>query len=189
MPYKNKAQKKEYNRLYQKRNKEYLKNKRKEWELKNKDKLKEYYKEYHKEWYQRNKVARQKQIKEYSQNHKADNVKRTQKYVRNHKEKVIKYGKIYNRTISGNFRSYKHCAKKRNLVFELLIEEFADIIRNPCIYCGETDKIGIDRIDNNLGYTLSNSKPCCKLCNYMKRTNSVDEFLEHIKKVYTYLNY
>jgi hypothetical protein len=189
MPYREKAKKKEYNRLYRERNKEYLKNKRKEWELKNRDKLKEYHREYHKDWYQKNKEKRQQELKEYSKSHKEGNKIRASRYVSRHKDKILKYGKIYNKTISGHYRSCRHSAKRRSLLMELSIDQFSKIISRPCFYCGDTQKRrGIDRADNSIGYTLVNSYPCCKICNFMKKSMSVDEFLEHIKMVCEYHN-
>jgi len=42
---------------------------------------------------------------------------------------------------------------------------------------------GIDRKDNNLGYTPENSLPCCTLCNMMKRTYSYDNFYKIINVI------
>lgn len=52
------------------------------------------------------------------------------------------------------------------------IYEFIKIIKeNECIYCGDdSNKIGFDRIDNNLGHTLNNIVVCCEICN-MTRGN------------------
>lgn len=36
---------------------------------------------------------------------------------------------------------------------------------------------GIDRVDNNIGYTVDNSVPCCRDRNRAKRTLSLDEFI------------
>jgi hypothetical protein len=35
---------------------------------------------------------------------------------------------------------------------------------------------GIDRLDNNIGYTDENSVTCCKTCNYMKGAMPIDEW-------------
>ena len=43
---------------------------------------------------------------------------------------------------------------------------------------------GIDRIDNNLGYTVQNSISCCKKCNYAKHKMSYDEFIELVTNIY-----
>ena len=45
---------------------------------------------------------------------------------------------------------------------------------------------GIDRIDNNQGYTLINCAPCCKLCNFSKRELSIDDWKAWLKQICKY---
>lgn len=40
-----------------------------------------------------------------------------------------------------------------------------NIISKPCHYCGDTRRIGCDRIDNTKGHTKDNVVPCCIECN------------------------
>jgi len=42
---------------------------------------------------------------------------------------------------------------------------------------------GIDRSDNNKGYTLENSLPCCTRCNIIKHRFDTEDFYNHIKKI------
>lgn len=42
---------------------------------------------------------------------------------------------------------------------------------------------GIDRVDNNVGYTIDNCVPCCSICNRMKGDMSTDDFLAHVKRI------
>jgi hypothetical protein len=42
---------------------------------------------------------------------------------------------------------------------------------------------GVDRIENNSGYTVGNVKPCCKKCNMIKSDKSNKELEEHLKKI------
>ena len=79
--------------------------------------------------------------------------------------------------------SYKRIAKKRGRSFELTQEQFVELTKKDCHYCGASPNNitesnncygeyiynGIDRIDNSKGYTLDNVVPCCKICNYAKR--------------------
>ncbi len=145
---------------------------------------KQYHKDYHKVWYEKNKERRQKEIREYGLIHRADSVRRTQKYVSKNREKVVSYNKGFNQTPSGRYRFYMGAAKKRGKEFLLSPEDFSEIIVLPCVYCGDGRKVGVDRIDNSLGYTKENSAPCCKTCNYMKKNHSVEDFLSHIKKIH-----
>ena len=62
----------------------------------------------------------------------------------------------------------------------------------PCSYCGRLCDPsidyynGIDRIDNNIGYTIDNSVSCCKYCNFAKNDFLLDEFLLWIKRTKDY---
>lgn len=40
-----------------------------------------------------------------------------------------------------------------------------NILTKPCVYCGDTQRIGCDRIDNNKGHVTGNVVPCCIECN------------------------
>jgi hypothetical protein len=89
---------------------------------------------------------------------------------------------------SGPFIKYLHSAKKRGYTFELDEHNFITIKSNPCYLCGkqnsDTHQNGIDRIDNNIGYILSNSKSCCKTCNFMKSNYSLHDFLTTLLNIY-----
>lgn len=85
------------------------------------------------------------------------------------------------------YKSYIYDAKKRNLNFNLTIEQFKEFENIPCFYCGEqTDFVGLDRVNNSKGYTSKNVVSCCKRCNYIKHTYSKDEFLLHVEKIYNH---
>lgn len=101
------------------------------------------------------------------------------------------------------YNSYLNNAIKRNLPFELSMEQFSKIISLNCYYCGMTPQdqsylskstkkygkfyaSGIDRLDNNLGYNLDNCVPCCTTCNMMKKTMHVDKFLDHVLSIVEY---
>ena len=59
--------------------------------------------------------------------------------------------------------------------------------QKPCYYCGSIiETVGVDRVDNNKGYTLDNVVPCCSKCNYMKNSNTEKEFLEHVEKIHDF---
>lgn len=120
---------------------------------------------------------------------------------------IIKSGarKIKSGEANFNYKylSYKARAKnhKKNISFELTKEQFRSIIINNCFYCGQEPSMfhtsrsfnglfisnGIDRIDSNIGYTINNSVPCCKLCNTMKNELNINDFYNHIKRIYSYV--
>lgn len=84
--------------------------------------------------------------------------------------------------------SYKIKDKKRRFEYNLdadwLIE---NILFKECVYCGDKEYIGCDRIDNSKGHTKENVLPCCAICNSTRGNNySYEEMLligKTIKKI------
>jgi hypothetical protein len=102
------------------------------------------------------------------------------------------------------YNSSLKSAEIRNHSFNISFSEFMDIITKNCHYCGDipsrcSNKIiitrghinepvlyynGIDRINSLVGYVLDNIVPCCSVCNYMKHTQTKENFLNQISKIY-----
>lgn len=81
----------------------------------------------------------------------------------------------------GRFNLTKRQAKKRNMEFSISKEEFIDLIKNKCHYCGGVTT-GLDRKDNNKHYIIDNVVPCCPFCNKLKNELlTEEEMLEVIK--------
>ena len=95
--------------------------------------------------------------------------------------------------------SYKQGAAKRNLVFSLTDAEFKTLTQQDCYHCGKPPSSlrygthkesgayvysGVDRLDNTVGYTASNSVSCCSDCNFAKGSKTVEEFYNHAERVY-----
>ncbi len=97
--------------------------------------------------------------------------------------------------------TYQKDAKKRNLEFNLIEQEFENLILDKCYYCGmewsntlkdhkkesemkELHYNGIDRLDNTKGYIKENVVSCCKLCNHFKWILPTEEFFNWIDLVY-----
>ena len=101
----------------------------------------------------------------------------------------------------GTIAAYKRSAKQRGLEWDLTEKQFADITQKDCHYCGakpnntanrkssfgEYIYNGIDRIDNNKGYTMNNVVPCCKRCNIAKNNSTLQEYQDWINKSYNKL--
>ena len=99
---------------------------------------------------------------------------------------------------------YQRNAKARNKLWALTEEQFDLLVSGSCHYCGvlPTQKAadhnsrvygefyynGIDRKENSLGYTGSNSVSCCGRCNDAKGTMSEKEFLVLVDRVHRYQN-
>jgi len=94
---------------------------------------------------------------------------------------------IWNNCKSVSFNTYKSRAIKKELEFSLNIDEFNEIIKNNCYYCGKENtllhKNGIDRKNNIIGYTNENSVACCSECNCMKGMLDDNTFVEQCKKI------
>jgi len=88
------------------------------------------------------------------------------------------------------YSKYQHGALERKLEFTLTKENFDTIIIKDCHYCKSSPVkySGIDRLDNNKGYTLDNCVACCTTCNFLKHTLNYNDFILHIKKIYYNLN-
>lgn len=101
------------------------------------------------------------------------------------------------------YEDYKHQAKVRNYTFELTQDQFKSLTSSNCFYCKTIPKAekmsfsknlkvrehskylynGIDRKNNNIGYIYENCVPCCKRCNFMKKNQSYEDFINHIFKI------
>lgn len=96
-------------------------------------------------------------------------------------------------------KSYMRGAKNRNIDFNLSKEEIYEIVTMDCHYCGVEPKksdvskkyvdyfSGIDRKDNSLGYTKSNSVACCGVCNRAKNNMNYGEFLSYTKQIFDFI--
>jgi len=99
------------------------------------------------------------------------------------------------------YNQYKFGAKKRGINFKLTLEEFEKFIYKECAYCGtisgnkrrvDNENLGwngIDRFNNDIGYTKENCITCCGVCNKMKSNLDIHNFIEHIQKIIRNNNY
>ena len=96
--------------------------------------------------------------------------------------------------------SYISGAIERGYSFELSEQDFDNLIFGNCFYCGQEPtehkgdlrlnktnlpfkRNGIDRLDNNLGYTKENCVTSCFKCNKMKSDLNYSDFMEHLNKI------
>lgn len=88
---------------------------------------------------------------------------------------------------STSYDDYKFRAKKKKITFDFNKEIFQIFTKSKCYLCGVSSEsgIGIDRKDNDLGYAIENSFPCCSYCNYMKKCHNYEDFLSFIKNITT----
>jgi hypothetical protein len=111
---------------------------------------------------------------------------------------------VANPNLKQLYNTYKRNAKKRGIEFDFPFEWFAELTQQDCYLCGAKPASlyvhdytqrrykepyiynGIDRADNTLGYIATNVIAACSKCNYAKSVFSIEEFLEHVVKVYEY---
>jgi hypothetical protein len=79
-------------------------------------------------------------------------------------------------------------ASQRNMEHKLTKTEYYSIVSNDCYMCGKKNSTshnnGIDRILNDVPYTLANSRACCATCNYIKREYKLNDLLVKMLKIY-----
>jgi len=92
--------------------------------------------------------------------------------------------KIARQTPKGKLDSYRDCATRKKLDFELTLQNFEDNWNKNCHYCGDNiPTIGFDRIDSKRGYVKDNLVLCCITCNAMKSSLDTNTFLFFCKKI------
>ena len=88
---------------------------------------------------------------------------------------------------AGKYSSYFRMAKVRNLDFELNFEDFMEMWQSKCFYCGDIlETIGVDRVNNEKGYSKENCVACCMWCNRMKMDHSIEDFFIQVAKIYKF---
>jgi hypothetical protein len=90
---------------------------------------------------------------------------------------------------------YMAGAKRRNRDWELSFGQFSKLVLSNCRYCGMEPHMaikvrknvtylnGIDRVNNDIGYTAANTVPCCKICNCAKGAASLGFFMHWLERV------
>lgn len=99
------------------------------------------------------------------------------------------------------YDNLKSSCTRINRVCSLSLEEASTLYQSNCYYCGTAPSnlykspnlnqftlrySGIDRIDSNKGYTNTNVVSCCFNCNRAKSNLDQREFLELVKKIYSF---
>ena len=90
-----------------------------------------------------------------------------------------------------------YSAKRRGLTFTVTLEQYAALINQPCYYCQDRfgmiqdnqTGVGLDRIDNSIGYEIGNVVSCCKICNQIKMDClTVEETIAAINAIFEVRN-
>lgn len=208
----------QYNKEYREKNKDSIKEKAKRRRDENRDdinaKKREYYQEHKEEILQK--------CAEYRESHKEEKAERDKKYAQEHKEQRQQYQKEYReankeknaeyqkeyriknkdrldeykKSPHNRYKRYKNNARHKDRNFYLTEDEFVEMTKLPCVYCGEYSDTyngepfnGIDRIDSDLGYFTDNCVPCCAICNKMKLDMDVNIWFNKMKQIAAYCDF
>ena len=91
-------------------------------------------------------------------------------------------------SLTAVFSRAKRGALRLNHEWLLTKEEFGHLVSSKCHYCGDGPDslhgfIGVDRINNAVGYIVENCVPCCWPCNRAKGPSGYDEYIARCRKV------
>ena len=89
-------------------------------------------------------------------------------------------------------------------VFEISLEDFRHLCQQNCYYCGSQPSnlityrgknaftfryfmySGLDRLNNEIGYTRQNVVPCCIICNRAKNSMPFKDFIDWLNRLTDY---
>lgn len=115
-------------------------------------------------------------LADYAREYRHDNPEITKKMYENAKKNLKR-----------NYYNYTYSATSRNISWdkEFTYDMCCKMFKSQCYYCGKKyitngHLLGIDRVDNTLGYTETNCVPCCGICNYMKRAHSKNNIFKYM---------
>lgn len=106
-------------------------------------------------------------------------------------------------SVRNKYSMYKNSAKTRNIEFKLTLDQFDELVHGLCHYCKSEPRVrnfvgknlkwshrmnGVDRIDSNGDYEMSNCVTACDTCNRAKLDHSLEFFKDWIRKVYKNIN-
>ncbi len=122
-------------------------------------------------------------VREYHRKKAKQYYETAKKYRKDNWEKIKAHRRKSAIKPERKYYQYQKGAERRNMEFALSFEDYVNLQASPCVYCGEKEGNGIDRVDNSVGYIKENCVSCCLVCNKMKLTYTKQFFIEHCKKI------
>jgi hypothetical protein len=101
-------------------------------------------------------------------------------------EKCQEYAEKYAKIPEYVYQDYKYKCFRKNIEFDMTLEEFTGLLDQPCHYCGNSDSFGVDRINSRIGYIMENSVACCSTCNIIKKTMDTYTFSRSVNNILYY---
>lgn len=150
-----------------------------EWKEKNVEKCAQY-------WID----ARARNIQKDPEAYLQKQAEKSKKWRETNPEKVKENNQERNNNIHVRYGNYVTTSKLRGLEFALSEDEFIELVKTPCYYCGiiqEKGFNGIDRLDSIQSYHKENCVSCCEICNMMKGSSGPNVFVHRGEHILTYL--
>ena len=159
---------------------EQAKETKKLWKKNNREKISGYWLKY-----------RSKRIAELGDKYWENNAKRAQeRRDQISEEERLMNNKTVRQNINHKLQYYKQRAKLKNIPWNITDDMARELFTNKCYYCncdpGETHN-GIDRVNNNDGYSEDNAVSACTMCNMLKACLDYDIFLKRCEHILTHL--
>jgi hypothetical protein len=91
---------------------------------------------------------------------------------------------VYRRSPPKRYSELKGNARKRGFAFDISFDDYVLLLWGaPCMYCGDQTNGGVDRLNNEPFYSLSNAVPCCGVCNSMKSRMTSEQFFNRVEQI------
>lgn len=85
------------------------------------------------------------------------------------------------------YAKYKASALSRGFKWRLTRDQFMRFWNKACNHCGVAiSTIGLDRVDSNKPYQVTNIEPCCSACNRQKSDWTTEDWYAHMDKIATH---
>jgi len=115
------------------------------------------------------------------------NCAKTALWRKNNPEKDKSSQKRKRRSVNYRFSYSAQAAERRKLDWNISKEDYVWLASLPCFYCAvdfspTTSGVGLDRLDNSKGYTLSNVVACCGACNFIRGNNLTVEEMQVVSE-------
>jgi hypothetical protein len=153
--------------------------KKKQWKVDNYDKIVSYWVKYC-----------SNRIKNEDDEYWKNNTENHTKWVRENIDKMREQRENNKQNPKIKLGNYTYRANKYSILWELTDLNAMDLMKDKCFYCGKKDygKLnGIDRRNNERGYTNVNSVSCCSMCNYIKGCTDENIYVERCEHILTNL--
>jgi hypothetical protein len=124
-----------------------------------------------------------------------DNAEHAQNWRNNNPDKQMEFNETRRNSYESQYKVYERSAGLKNLEFSISFDEYKEIVKIPCNYCGiiqnrGTEEFnGVDRKNSAIGYVKDNCVSSCQMCNYMKNTVSVNVFINRVEHILSYNNH